>query len=112
MSSIVPATAPEPNGPMPDPRVTVALAMLSAGSAVKGMKPKKASACGTPSSVSSVRDEALPPRLRSVMPCALGLAERLSERRNCWKPGMRASASSRRPDAVAESLSPVMVTGP
>ena len=44
---------------------------------------------------------ALPPKARSVTPCAEGLAERLSDRRNCWNPATEASASSIRPDAVA-----------
>jgi hypothetical protein len=32
-----------------------------------------------------VRLDALPPSARRVAPCAEGLADRLSERRNCWK---------------------------
>ena len=54
---------------------------------------------GTPSSSSSARLEALPPSARKVAPWLVGLAERASERRNCWKPAMSRRMSSSRPDA-------------
>ncbi|QYU71256.1 hypothetical protein J4558_08505 [Leptolyngbya sp. 15MV] len=47
--------------------------------------------------MTSARLLALPPSARRVTPCALGLAERLSERRNCWNPATAPSTSSIRP---------------
>jgi hypothetical protein len=51
-------------------------------------------------------------RARSVTPCAEGLAERLSDRRNCWKPATSESARSTVPEASSASRSRVMTTEP
>ncbi len=100
VNSIVPATAPAPNAPEPPPRVTRAEASRSGARADSGTKPKNGSAIGTPSSMTRLRLVALPPSARKVTPCADGLAERLSDRRNCWKPATPDSASSIRPEAA------------
>ena len=66
---------------------------------------KNGSLIGTPSRRTCARLEALPPSERSVTPWAEGLEERLSERRNCWKPATDESTSSIRPDALARIAS-------
>ena len=104
-SSIVPATAPAPNAPEPPPRVTRTRDRRSGASALNGMVPKNGSAIGTPSSRTRLRLVALPPSARNVTPCAEGLDERLSDRRNCWNPATPASTSSIRPDAARNSAS-------
>ena len=53
----------------------------------------------------SARLVALPPSARNVAPCAEALAERLSDRRNCWNPATADSASSIRPEGTATSWS-------
>ena len=96
------------HAPEPPPRVTRIAANRAGSSAANGTEPNIGSASGTPSSSTSVRLAAFPPSARSVAPCAEGLAERLSERRNCWKPAASASTSSMRPDGARVISSRVM----
>ena len=56
--------------------------------------PPNASLSGTPSTSTSDRLEPVPPRPRSVMPCAAGFDARDEVRRNSVKPGTSFSASS------------------
>ena len=98
-SSIVPASAPGPLAPLPPPRTTRIRPSRRGSKAGQAIQPPNGSVCGTPSSISSARLEALPPSARRVAPWLVGLAVRASERRNCWKPGTSRSTSSSRSDA-------------
>ena len=100
---IVPATAPAPNAPMPPPRITFTEPSLPGAIAENGTDPKNGSTIGTPSSSTKVRAAAFPPRLRKVTPCAVGLAERLSDRRNSCNPATVCNASSNRPEGLSIS---------
>jgi hypothetical protein len=96
--------------PLPPPRVTRTSPSREGSNAVKVTQPPNGSICGTPSSTTRARDEALPPSPRKVAPWLVGCAERASERRNWLKPATSRSTSSSRPLAVEVSRSRSIVT--
>src|SRR5207247_6943345 len=68
--------------------------MATCGTLSQYTQPPNASFNGTPSASTSERLAPVPPRPRSVIPCAVGLDAREDVRRNSAKPGIIFKASS------------------
>ena len=103
-SCSTPPSAALPHAAPPPPGTTSTAASPSRGSLAQATQPPNGSLSGTPSRSSSVRLAPLGPSPRSETPWAVGLAARLSVRRNRLKAGSERSApSSVRAGAAATS---------
>ena len=89
-----PPTASAPYRSLPLPRSTSTRSIATCGTLSQYTHPPNASFNGTPSVSTSERLAPVPPRPRSVTPCAVGFDTREDVRRNRVKPGTILSASS------------------